>query len=268
MLRIQKAVILAMVAAMSLVPPRSVRGGVSTKAIRESVEWITGKLGSRATRKGAERLAPRLERLGLTHGDEVVKLIARRGDDAMWITAQPRSLALFVRHGGDVEQALIKHRALAADVIEKFGAPAGRALGKLNGQGARRLAMMADELARIGRCDELLDVVARFGDRGCDFVWRNKGALATASVLAAFLADPEPFIDGTRDLTGMAAEHVVQPLVEAGGQAAAEAARGVNWTLIGLVGMLLVAVPRLGRRMLARACPQTKTGETPAPQGR
>ena len=29
------------------------------------------------------------------------------------------------------------------------------------------------------------------------FVWRHKGALAVGSVLAAFLADPGPFIGGT-----------------------------------------------------------------------
>lgn len=130
------------------------------------------------------------------------------------------------------------------------------------------------DLAHIGRSEELLDVIARFGDCGCDFVWRNKGALATASVLAAFLADPETFIHGTRDLADIAAEHIARPLTEASGQVAVEAARSVNWTLIGALGLLVVALPSVCRRVIRARCGHATqarrlrydAGETPTPQ--
>lgn len=158
---------------------------------------------------------------------------------------------MFVRYGGEnVEQALIQHRGLAEELIEACGAPAGRAMRELNGRQARRLVDMSrsGELARIGRVDELLDMIGRFGDRGCNFVWRNKLPLATAGVLAAFLADPEPFIHGTRDFAAITAEHIARPVVDAGGQVATEAARRINWTLFALAGLLVLVAPRLRRR--------------------
>lgn len=92
--------------------------------------------------------------------------------------------------------------------------------------------MMADEgaLAR----SELVDVIGRYGDRAMEFVWKNKGALATASVLAAFLADPEPFLDGTLTLTGQIAEHALRPISDG-------VARGTHWTFIVFAVMATIA---------------------------
>jgi hypothetical protein len=70
------------------------------------------------------------------------------------------------------------------------------------------------ELARIGRGEALLGVVGKYGDRGMDFVYRHRKLLAGATVLTAFLANPQPYLDGTLDLAKLAAETVVKPLVE------------------------------------------------------
>jgi hypothetical protein len=61
--------------------------------------------------------------------------------------------------------------------------------------------MLAEDggLARSGRCNELLAVIERHGDRALDFTWRHKGALAVATVLGTFLADPEAFRPVPRD---------------------------------------------------------------------
>jgi hypothetical protein len=58
-----------------------------------------------------------------------------------------------------------------------------------------RLAILPEDgtLARTGRWSELLVVIERHGDRALDFTWRPKGALAVATVLETFLADPEAF---------------------------------------------------------------------------
>src|SRR5947208_3262448 len=77
-------------------------------------------------------------------------------------------------------------------------------------RGARRRAILAEDhtLATLGRTGDVLAVVGRHGDRALDFVWRHKGALAVGAVLAEFLADPAPFLDGTRRLVVGAADAV------------------------------------------------------------
>lgn len=89
--------------------------------------------------------------------------------------------------------------------------------------------MLADgELVKIGRNEELLEVIAKYGDRAMAFVWSNKGALATTAGLAAFLANPEAFINGAKDITQIVGESAVKPLAQAPGAVAAEVAKGTN----------------------------------------
>ena len=75
----------------------------------------------------------------------------------------PRSgrLALFARYGDDAAEALVRHQEIAVALIERFGAPAARAVKNLDGRNARRLAMLAADgpLFRAGRADELLEVI-------------------------------------------------------------------------------------------------------------
>ena len=62
--------------------------------------------------------------------------------------------------------------------------------------------LLDGELAQAGRHPEVLGVIAKHGDGAADFLWRNKGTLAGGAALTAFLADPEPFLDGTPSPTG------------------------------------------------------------------
>jgi hypothetical protein len=64
-----------------------------------------------------------------------------------------------------------------------------------------------------------------------DFIWRNKGALTIAAALTAFLADPKPFIDGTKTIADSGMKNVAAPIV-----------RSVNWTIIVLVLIALCSV--------------------------
>ena len=89
-------------------------------------------------------------------------------------------------------------------------------------------------MANASRHPELLGVVTKNGDKAVNFLWQNKGTLAGGAALAAFLADPEPFLNGTRDIAAVAGETVVKPVV--GG------AVTLLETAIITVGVLLLAV--------------------------
>ena len=225
-----------------------------------------------------ESLAPRIERLLVAHGEDagdfirktgvagietlekagphandVLKLFARRGDEAIWIVAKPNRVAIFLKYGDSAADAMLRHRELAETLIERFEAPAARALNNIEGQNARRLAMMAEDgsLTTIGRTHEVLDTVGKYGDGAMDFIWRNKGGLTVATALTAFLADPKPFLAGAKGLADSAGEHVVGPI-----------ARSVNWTLVVLTGMgiaLLVWAMRVFQGNRCRAIANTNS---------
>jgi hypothetical protein len=219
---------------LSLVPPRA-RAGVSGRMAREAAEAALRLLGREAETEGTDALARKLEQLAIRHGDEVLaavrkggpeavrrieqagvqgesaaRILARYGPEAARIVERPVLLELVERHGEDAVRALMRHPGLAEPVVSALGKPGARALAAVGPRNARRLALMVEDgtLRRLGRFEEVLAVVERYGDRALDFVWRHKGALAVATALAAFLKDPESFLGRTRELavsTGQAA---------------------------------------------------------------
>jgi hypothetical protein len=112
---------------------------------------------------------------------------------------------------------------------------------ELTEQSARRLAMLADEAptASLAKNSDLLGVVGRYGDRAIDFVWRNKLALSGGTALAVFVANPEPFLDGTRQLVENTVETVAtnigKPIAEQLGNAT-----DWTWRILALSAMLLM----------------------------
>lgn len=236
------------------------------KAIQEAVEYAAGRFAGEVAEESVERISARLTSLAAKHGDDAItafkkvgpqalrvaeeagehagpalRLMAARGQEAMWVLRDAERTALFLRFGDEVAEAMIRHKGIATPLIKEFEGPAAKALKQVDARNARRIKMMAEEgdLARIGQTGRVLGVVERYGDRAADFVWRNKGALAVAAALTAFLDDPRPFIDGTRDLAVTAAAPVAEVAKEVG--------RSVNWTAVVLCGMGLVAVFSLGR---------------------
>ena len=129
----------------------------------------------------------------------------------------------------------------------------GRAMAGLAPRNARRLAILAEDgaLARSGRWGELVAVIERHGDRAMDFVWRHKGALAVTTVLGAFLAEPEAFLGGGRELIGGAAQEAMQPIAIVADAAASRwmgIARSV--VVVGLAWLVLVLVLVVSVRLL------------------
>ena len=244
--------------------------GAKTKAAKEAAEYVFGKFGKEAAEEGVETLTRKIEVLAAKHGDEAfaavkkvgpralvlaeeagemapqaVKLMSRYGDDALWVVAKKSRMSMFTKYGDNAAEAMLRHGEVAEPLIRSMGKPAAEALKVVTPQSGRRLAMMAEEgaLKKIGKTEQLLGVVGKYGDRGMDFIWKHKGSLAVATALTAFLADPQPFIDGTKDITKYVAENVAKPLADIPSQMAAEAARQTNWTLLlsliaGMIGLV------------------------------
>ena len=156
------------------------------------------------------------------------------------------------RHVDDAARAVTPHLNVGMTVVP-LARSSSRAMAALAPRNARRLAILAEDgtLARSGRWDELLAVIERHGDRAMDFVWRHKGALAVATVLGTFLADPEAFLGGGRELIGKAAREATQPLADAADAAASRwmnIARSV--VIVGLAWLVLVPALVVAARLI------------------
>ena len=220
----------------------SALAGVSGRAAREAAEAALRLLGRQAESEGTDALARKIERLAIEHGDEVLAavhkggpeivqliedagvhgeqvthVLARYGPEAARIIERPALRALVERHGDDAVRALLTHPGLAEPVVVALGKPGARALAAVGPRNARRLALMVEDgsLRQMGRVEEVLGVVERYGDRALDFVWRHKGALTVGTLLAAFVKDPESFVGDTRELAVSASEAVGMSLAGA-----------------------------------------------------
>jgi hypothetical protein len=249
---------------LGLVPPRA-RAGVSGRTAREAAEAALRLLGSQAETEGTEALARKIEQLAIRHGDAVLtgirkggpeavrlieeagvhgeqaaRVLAQYGPEAARIIERPALLALVERHGDDAVRALLRHPGLAEPVVVALGKPGARALAAVGPRDARRLALMVEDgsLRRIGRVEEILSVVEKYGDRALDFVWRHKGALAVAGVLTTFLRNPEPFLGGTRQLGGAIVSEVEKPVVGLAGRVVKRLSEPFSWLMIGLIAIL------------------------------
>jgi hypothetical protein len=281
-----RTVVIAMLCAAMFVviaTPRAVRAGVASSAVVEAADYVVDKFGAKVVaqevgEQGSEVLAKRIGTLAAKYGEEesvnavkkvgprvfrvveeagernapqAMKLMARAGEDSLWVVARKRSMAIFIKYGDDAADAMLKHKEIAEPLIEQFGNSAAKALTQVDGQGARRLAMMAadGELSKLGRTTEVLDVVGKYGDRAMNFVWRNKGALATATVLATFLHDPQPYIDGGVDLAKVGGETIVKPAIA---EISHGMAKSANWTAVLVTGVAAMTGYLMFRRWTSR----------------
>ncbi len=264
---ILRVVILAALVGVSF-PSISLAQGKATLA-REAAEYLMRKFGKEASKVGVETLTRKIETLAIKHGDDVfiavrkvgprtlrivedarehgtksVKLMARYGDDAVWVVAKKNRMAIFVKYGDHAAEGMMKHGEIAEPLLTSFGKPAAGALKAVSSQNGRRLAMLAEDgqLAQIGQTPELLEVVAKHGDRAADFIWRNKGALTFTAALTAFLVNPELFLDGATDITKIVAVNAVKPIADVPGKVASEAARNTNWTVVVVCGVCVLGL--------------------------
>ncbi len=146
------------------------------------------------------------------HAPHALRMLSQHGDRAISLASRPEALKLVSRHGDEVAEALIKHPGVAETVIAKLGKSAAEAVQALEPRSARRLALMhsGGDLDRMGQTEAILALIGRGGDRAMNFIWEHKGSLTVATTLTAFLADPEPFIDGSKDITIAALDNSAQ----------------------------------------------------------
>ncbi len=194
-----------------------------------------GDDASRALRRVGAGGVPLLEK----HGAGAATILAKWGDDGLRLLATEgdAATALLSRHGDEAVDLMIRHPGVGGRLLEIFGPRVARSA--LSTEGAVTLQRLSDPIVKSGRADQILAVVERFGDRACRFLWRNKGTVFLGAVLTAFLADPEPYLDGLREL-------VVQPASDA----AQEAVRRTNWTVVFIAVLLAGGLAWLGRRWL------------------
>jgi hypothetical protein len=214
-------------------------GQVRTKAARETAEMLFEQFGAKAGRSVPE-LTTRIEGLAVRYGDEAILAVRKGGPSALGLVeaagpdgarairvlavhgeqgasrvlSRPTAMKQFLQYGDEAATVLVRHPGVAEPLVERGGVQAVKALGAVDPRNGRRLAMLMEgELASAGRHPELLGVVAKHGDRAVNFLWQNKATLAGGATLAAFLADPEPFLTGTRDIAVVAGDAVVKPVV-------------------------------------------------------
>ena len=190
------------------------RAGLALQEAEEAVRFIARKFGVQLAAESAEQIAALAAKCGANEtlecfrklrlaesagadAPQAVKLLSRYGRRAIPLLSDARRLHL-ASLGEESVQAMLKHRGIAEDVIEKFGLRSARALNSLDGQGARRLAMLAQNgtLERIpmAQREALFDVILKRGDAAMNWIWRNKGALTVGTTLAAFLSKPDAFL--------------------------------------------------------------------------
>jgi hypothetical protein len=271
-----RKIIIGYLATVAALFATRVDAGVGSKVIQEAVEFAAKKFGREVAEEGVETLAAKMTRFATKHGDEVVaaafkkvgpragriageagehsglalRLLAKHGDEGLTLTVKKTSLLTVAKYGDNAATALIKHGPVGQTLITEFGKHGVEALARITPRNGRRLAMMASDGALK---PELLSVVAKYGDAACDFVWRNKGALAVGTTLATFVANPGGFIDGTNHLATTVVESAVKPLAEVPKVVATEAAKNANWTTIIIAAMTIAGVSVAIRIFVRRA---------------
>ena len=207
-------------------------GSIATQAVRETGEIVCRKAAGTVT--------------GKTLRQTVKHETAFIANNKAWST-------LYRNYGDDAIGPLLKHGDNAGLLIEAYGKPAIPVFNQIGKHNGRRLVRMQTDgdLAQIGRTDEILAVIKKYGDNAMEFIWQNKGSLAVVTVLAVFLANPEPFINGTQSLVTDGMETVTQQL-------AAPVIAKINWTLTflsiaGIAIACVIVIPWIGRKIHLRA---------------
>ena len=82
-----------------------------------------------------------------------------------------------------------------------------------------------------------------------EWVWNNKGAIVTTAVLAKFIQNPQPFIDGTVKVADVATDKLAKPVAT---RLAASIATSTNWTSVIIAVIAAVSALTLSRSLWGR----------------
>lgn len=228
----------------------------SSRLAAKGAQAVTSQVTDAVTKYGPDAL-PFLRKAGPdglqildnagANAPDVIKLVLKRGDNVVHVISKPRNLTIFVKHGDNAIDALAKHPGLAEDMIERFGSSGATAMTKVSRANAQHLAILAkkDPVMATGQADQLLKIVGKYGDNAAEFIWKNKVVLASSAVLAAFLADPEPYLNGAKELAS-AGVKAATPVVASWGSSIAQSTLPIF--VVSLVALYFVG-PRLLKQM-------------------
>ena len=212
------------------------RADARLSAARELAKWSLRKFSGKAAVRGGEALTRRIVSASARYGDDIVRVAVRKAGPQARQQLRATRLRKHaprvrfvgkygdeVRHclpsgvlsdplGDDAAAMLAKHKGIAEPLLEGFGNTATRALAKLSPRNGRRLAMLQTNLLRIHKAKRLVEIIGKYGDPAMDWVWKHKAPLAASAAMAAFLANPEPFLNGTRQLGETVSKSLVVPV--------------------------------------------------------
>ncbi len=245
--------------------PAFAQAGVATKLFNETMEILGKKFGPEMAETGVETMTRKVETFAAKYTDngllavqkvgpqalryadeageygaQAVRIMSRYGDDAIRVVSNPQALQLAAKYGDNATEAIIKHGPdMMAPVLSKYGDDAARAMSKLNKQEAIELAIKINDgqLAKLAAPQKMLNVIGQYGDNAMVFINKHWKALAVGTVCLAFVNDPEPFINGTKELVVGGVNAITDSTL---GPIAEGVAGGVNWNIF--LGIVAVGV--------------------------
>lgn len=269
-----RAIILIGTVAMGLASGLRAQAGIVSaggRAARELAEELAEQAGKKAGRGFVETASVELGRIAGTCGDESFDVIRKHGiaayrvfqkagddagpyltrairvhGDAALRVGQTAAGRTILREGSDAAiRAVARHGDAAIPLIRQYGDDAAEAFGNLSGLNGRRLIQAGEErLWTKEQLQALLEPIRMRGDRAMDFIWKNRRVLAGGVLLAAFVANPDPYLNGARKL-------VADPIARIASGALGRIVDAIHWNLwFGAAALLLGLRVLMGRRLL------------------
>jgi hypothetical protein len=186
------------------------------KLLKEGVEAAGKKAFSggtkKATHEGTEQLLKKVTTTTVRKaGQEAAESAAKQ--------AGKQAAGAAIRNSDLAVKAISKHgAAIATPILSRYGDDGAKAIAKLSSTNARRMAMLTDELGAAGRGKDFMRVLAERGDVAADWIWKNKATIAVGTTAAAFLTNPDAFLQAAEGVVSSSVEtagkHVVEPIIE------------------------------------------------------
>lgn len=166
---------------------------------------------------------------------DIIRLHKKIGKKAFYLAETKRGQTLIMQLGDEVAEPITKLGKKSYPLLEDFGAKAVPLLKKCDDVDVKKLNILKKHnvISQTSEGAAILDICGKYGKKGIDYVYANKKKLLTMAVLTTFITDPEPYINGVKDLGSIAITNVAAPVAQ-------EAAKSIHWNLwIGVIILIL-----------------------------